>query len=65
MAPATYGEEEKCIVLVVIPEGQRTLGGPRIRAEHTIKWNLKTDRRAWIGLIWLRIRKSGGLLWKR
>jgi hypothetical protein len=31
-----------------------------------LKWNFKKwDRAAWTGLTWLRIEKSGGLLWTR
>jgi hypothetical protein len=45
-------------ILVGKPDGKRSLGRPRRR------WvdNIKTDGMVSIGLIWLRIRTSGGLL---
>jgi hypothetical protein len=44
-------------ILVGKPEGKRPLGRPRRR------WILdRQDGTEWIGLIWLRIGTSGGLL---
>jgi hypothetical protein len=44
-------------ILVGKPEGKRPLGRPRRRWVDNIKMNLRE-----IGLIWLRIGTSGGLL---
>jgi hypothetical protein len=62
----TNGEKRNANrILVGKPEGKEPLGRPRRR------WvdNMKMDRReirwdgmVWIGLIWLRIGTSGGLL---
>jgi len=49
--------------LVVKREGKRALGRLRLRWEDTIKMDLQVvGCGAWTGLIWLRIRKGGGLL---
>jgi hypothetical protein len=48
-------------ILVGKPEGKRPLGMPRRRWEDNIKMDLRYDRVVWTGLIWLRIRTSGGL----
>jgi hypothetical protein len=48
-------------ILVGKPEGKRPLGRPRRRWVDNIKMNLREDG-IWIGLIWLRIGTSGGLL---
>jgi hypothetical protein len=50
-------------VLVRRPEGQRPIGRPRRRWRIILKriFN-KRDGETWTGLIWLRIRKSGGRL---
>jgi hypothetical protein len=45
-------------ILVGNPEGKRPLGRPRRRWVN----NIKMDLRDKIGLIWLRIWTSGGLL---
>jgi hypothetical protein len=42
------------------PEGKRPLGRPRCRQVNNII--MRYDGRVWIGLIWLRIGASGGLL---
>jgi hypothetical protein len=52
-------------ILVGKPEGKRPLGRPRHRWVDNIKMDLREigwDRVDWIGLIWLRIETSGGLL---
>jgi hypothetical protein len=49
----------------VPPEGKRPLGRPRRRWVDNIKMDLREtgwDGVDWIGLIWLRIGTSGGLL---
>jgi hypothetical protein len=46
-------------------EGKRPLGRPRPRWVENIKMNLREigwDGMVWIGLMWLRIRTSEGLL---
>jgi hypothetical protein len=51
-------------ILVEKPEGKRPLGRPRYRSMD-IKMYLRERERVWdvrIGLIWLRIVTSGGLL---
>jgi hypothetical protein len=52
-------------ILVGKPEGKRPLGRPRRRWVDNIKMDLREigcDGVEWIGLIWLRIGTSGGLL---
>jgi hypothetical protein len=52
-------------ILVGKPEGKRPLGRPRCRWVDNIKMNLREigwDRMVWIGLIWLSIGTSGGIL---
>jgi hypothetical protein len=52
-----------CGILAGKPEGKRPLGSPRHRWEDNIKMDLREI--GWgdmTGLIWLRIRTSGGLL---
>jgi hypothetical protein len=50
-------------ILVGKPEGKRLLGRPRRRWVDNIKMGLgEIGWMAWIGLIWLRIGTSGGLL---
>jgi hypothetical protein len=54
-----------CRVLVGKPEGKRPMGRPRHRWVGNIKMDLREigwDGMVWIGLIWLRIGSSGGLL---
>jgi hypothetical protein len=53
-------KEEKCIygILRGKPEGKRPLRRPRRRWVN----NIKIYGMVWIGLIWLRIWTSGGLL---
>jgi hypothetical protein len=47
-------------VLVWKPEGKRPLGRPTHRLEDNIEMDLQeVGWRKWIGLIWLRIGKSG------
>jgi hypothetical protein len=48
--------------LVGKPEGKRPLGRPRRRWVDNIKMDLRQDGMERIGLIWLRIGTSGGLL---
>jgi hypothetical protein len=57
----TMGENRNAYrILVVMPEGKRPLGRPRCRWVDNIKMDLREME--WIGLIWLRIGTSGGLL---
>jgi hypothetical protein len=49
-------------ILVGKPEGKRPLGRPRRRWVNNIKMDLGYYGMGWIGLIWLRIWTSGGLL---
>jgi hypothetical protein len=49
-------------ILVGKPEGKRPLGRPRRRWVGNINMDLREDRMEWIGLIWLSIGTSGGLL---
>jgi hypothetical protein len=49
-------------ILVGKPEGKSPLGRPRRRWVDNIKMDLRQDGMLWIGLIWLRIGTSGGLL---
>jgi hypothetical protein len=51
-------------ILAGKPEGRRPLGRPRHRWVNNIKMDLREreDEMVWIGLIWLRIGTSGGLL---
>jgi hypothetical protein len=50
-------------ILVGKPEGKRPLGRPRRRWVNNIKMYLREiGWMVWIGLIWLRIGISGGLL---
>jgi hypothetical protein len=49
-------------VLVVKPEGRRSLRTPRHRFEESIKMDHKQDGRVWIRYIWLMIGASGRLL---
>jgi hypothetical protein len=50
-------------ILVGMPEGKRPLGRPERRWVDNIKIDLREiDGMDWIGLIWLRIGTSGGLL---
>jgi hypothetical protein len=45
------------------PEGKRALGRSRHRWKDSIQMDLREiDGTVWTGLIWLRIRTSGGLL---
>jgi hypothetical protein len=50
------GKRNAYRILVGKPEGKRPLGTPRRRWVDNIKMNLR------MGLIWLRIGTSGGLL---
>jgi hypothetical protein len=50
-------------ILVGKPEEKRPVGRPRRRWVDNIKMDLREiGWMGWIGLIWLRIRTSGGLL---
>jgi hypothetical protein len=50
-------------ILVGNPEEKRLLGRPRCRWEDDIKANLERQYGVvWIGLMWVRIGTSGGLL---
>jgi hypothetical protein len=49
-------------ILVGKPEGKRPLVRPRRRWVDNIKMDLREMGWEWIGLIWLRIGTSGGLL---
>jgi hypothetical protein len=59
-----YEAEERCIEGIVgKSQGKKSHGRPRRRWEDNIKINLAQNRMgAWIELVWLRIRKYGGLL---
>jgi hypothetical protein len=63
-ACSTNGEKKTaCRILVGKPEGKRPLGRPKRKWVDNIKMNIR--ERGWdgvIGLIWLRIGTSGGLL---
>jgi len=52
-------------ILVGKSERKRPLGKPRRICEDNIKTDLNMERRAWTGLIWLRILTGGGLLCMR
>jgi len=55
--------EGACRFLMGSPEGRRSLGRPKRRWENTINMDLQEmGWNAWTKLIWLRIRKGGGLL---
>jgi hypothetical protein len=41
---------------------KRPLGRPRCGMKGNIKMDLRLDEMVWAGLIWLRIKTSGGLL---
>jgi hypothetical protein len=50
-------------ILVGKPEGKRPLGRPRCKWVENIKMDLREiEGMVWIGLIWLKIGTSGGLL---
>jgi hypothetical protein len=61
---STHGDEENsCRILVRKPDGKRPLVRPRRRRVIILNWILKRqDGVVWTGLIWLRIRNTGGLL---
>jgi len=63
-ARGTEGREERCVQsLVGKDEGKKDLEDRGIEGKIILKWTLKKrDRRAWIGLMWLNIGPSGGLL---
>jgi hypothetical protein len=55
-------------ILVGNPEGKRPLRRPRRRWANNIKMDIREiewDGMGWIGLIWLRIGTSGGILCAR
>jgi hypothetical protein len=55
-------EENTRGVVVGRPASKRLFGKPRLRWKNNIRMVLKYSGRVWPGLIWLRIRTSGGLL---
>jgi hypothetical protein len=60
---STNGEKRNAYrILVGKPEEKRPLGRARRRWVDNIKMDLRYDRIVWIGLIWLRIWTSIGLL---
>ena len=59
---ACGGEENTCGVVVGRPASETLFGKPRLRWKNNISMVLKCSGRVWIGLMWLRIRTSGGLL---
>jgi hypothetical protein len=63
---ARLGEKRNAYrILVGKPERKRPLGRPRRRWVNNIKIDFREigwDGMVWTGLIWLRIRISGGLL---
>jgi hypothetical protein len=59
----TNGGEEECVYDIgAKPEGMRLLGRRRRRWVDNIKMDVREDGMVSIGLIWLRIGNSGGLL---
>jgi hypothetical protein len=60
----TYGEKRNAYrILVLKSEGKRPLRRYRRRWEYNIKMHLREcDGVVWVGLIWLRIGISEGLL---
>jgi hypothetical protein len=66
---STNGEKRNLYsILEGKPEGKRPLGRPRRRWVNNVKMYIREigrDGMIWIGLIWLRIGTSGGLLWTR
>jgi hypothetical protein len=60
-ACSTNAPERNAYRILGKPEGKRSLGRPR---HNGIKMDLREreDGMVWIGLIWLKIRISGGLL---
>jgi hypothetical protein len=57
------GKRNAYRILVGKPEGKSPLRRPRCIWVNNIKWILERwDGIAWIGLIWLRMETSGGLL---
>jgi hypothetical protein len=60
---AQMREKNSYRILVGKPEGKKPLGRPRSRGWTILKWILeRQDGMIWIGLNWLRIGTSGGLL---
>jgi hypothetical protein len=57
-------KRKACRIFVGKLERKRPLGRPRCRWEYNIKMDLRERwvRVVWIGLMWLRIGTSGGLL---
>jgi hypothetical protein len=49
-------------ILMRKPEGKRPIGKPKPGWVNNIKMDLRGDGMVWIGLIWLRVRTSGGLM---
>ena len=59
-----YIEEKFIQISVRKHEGRGTLGD--LGVDGILKWILKKQNgKAWIGFIWLRFRKTGGLLYTR
>jgi hypothetical protein len=57
------GKRNTYRILMGISEGKKPLGTPRRGRRIILKWALeKYDEVVWTGLIWIRIRTSGGLL---
>jgi hypothetical protein len=56
------GKMNAYMILMGKPEGKRPLVRPKRRWVHNIKMDLREIGMVWIGLIWLRIGTSGGLL---
>jgi hypothetical protein len=62
-ACSTNGEKRNAYrILVGKPEGKRPLERPRNGWVKNTQMDLREDGMVWIGLIWLRIGNSGGLL---
>jgi hypothetical protein len=64
MEYSTNGEKKKAYrILVGKPEGKRPVGRQRRRWVDSIRMDLgEVGWMVWIGLMWLRIGTSGGLL---
>jgi hypothetical protein len=60
-----HTEARKCAYRFVVGkrEGMKPLGNPGVDERMILKWIFKKWNRVWTGLLWLRIRIVGELLW--